>query len=219
MQKTDAVYEKIREGILSGELRPNQVLIETEIAEKMGVSRTPVRVAMGILEARGYITDKGGITIVREHSQDDVINSLEIREALETKGISLACVRASEADIKLAEVRLKEDALAIANQDVVRFLHTNAALHRAFLGGCGNEMLVSQVFDWWHYGPQIIRMYTRADWRRIAREHEAIFESLRNRDQAAASKAMRQHITHFITLMQRLMGVPGKPLAALPIKR
>ena len=203
MGKTQEVYEKLREDIISGNLQPNEILLHDEIATQLDVSRTPVREALGILEAREYVVRRGNLMVVANPSLSEIIDNLEIREALECKAISLACVRATNKQIAHAVDCLKNDNDAIASRDIPRFLQSNVELHRAVLCGCGCKTLMSFVFDWWHYHLNIIKTFSARDWRRVSREHAALVEGLCARDAAAASKAMRRHMRNTIEVAQK----------------
>ena len=86
----DQVFEVLRQHIVTGELQPNQRLIESEIAKELGVSRTPVHEALKRLEVMGYVsTLPGSGLIVTEHSTRQIQSLFEIREALETMAIGV----------------------------------------------------------------------------------------------------------------------------------
>lgn len=101
----EIVFERLRKAIIDGNLEPGDRLVETFIAENMGVSRTPVREAFRQLEIEGLaenIPRKG--TIVKGISKEDIIEIYQIREVLEGLAFRLTCSRISEEQI----VELKE---------------------------------------------------------------------------------------------------------------
>src|SRR5882724_3410548 len=108
MSAPDAVREKLRRAIVSGELAPGIQLKQDELAERFGFSRIPVREALRQLEAEGYVTiypNRGAV--VAELRLEDVLELLEIRLALESHALRLAVPRMVEMDIDAAEAILK----------------------------------------------------------------------------------------------------------------
>ena len=96
----DVVFNTLRQAILKGELAPGERLMEIQLAEKLGVSRTPIREAIRKLELEGLvlmIPRKGAeVAKISEKSLRDV---LEVRRSLEELAIELACQRMSEDDM------------------------------------------------------------------------------------------------------------------------
>ena len=103
----DVVFENLREAILEGELKPGQRLMEVQLAEQLGVSRTPVREAIRKLELEGLVImlpRKGAY--VANMSLKDIIDVLEIRASLEGLAASLAAQRMSSDDIDLSLIHI-----------------------------------------------------------------------------------------------------------------
>jgi DNA-binding GntR family transcriptional regulator len=90
MRASDRAYESIRDDILSWRLRPGTALAETDLADSLGISRTPVREALGRLAADGLVRASGRYDVVTELSVDSLGELFEYREALETKAAQLA---------------------------------------------------------------------------------------------------------------------------------
>ena len=113
----EIVFETLREAIITGVLKPGERLMEVQLAEEMGVSRTPVREAIRKLELEGFVVmvaRKGAY--VAGISLKDVTDVFEIRAALEGLAACLAAGRASEED-------LEEMERAVANRSA--YLETN----------------------------------------------------------------------------------------------
>ena len=94
MPLRDVIYNTLRDAIVSGDLKPGERLMEVTLAEKMGVSRTPVREAVRKLELEGLVTmipRKG--THVAELSVKDIMDVLEVRTALDKLATELAAER------------------------------------------------------------------------------------------------------------------------------
>jgi len=194
---TYRVVEQVRQEIAAGKLRPNQRLIEAEIAQKLGISRTPVREALRILETEGYLKrlPRGGLTVF-DYSIDEIRNICEIREALESMALKLACERATNEQIgKVVEIH--ESMLqVILRKDADKFLELNSAFHYELLAGCGNEQLMSliQSIRMKNFQHQMVRVFSANDWKRIPKQHQHYVDALQKRSTRLAQKAVHENI-------------------------
>jgi len=194
---TNRAFEVIREAIVSGELRPNQRLVEASIAKKLGMSRTPVREALMQLELSGYIStlSKGG-WIVTDHSPSKIRNLYEVREALEVMAIKLACLRATKEQIDRANDVHKLTVDAARNRETDKFTQLNSEFHAHLFGACGNEQLSSfienlrnQFFD-----RRVVHFFTGREWNTTISQHERILKAVSEKKPRLAEKAVRDHI-------------------------
>lgn len=193
----EEALERIRQAIVYGRLRPNQRLVESEIAQKLGMSRTPVREALKQLEMQGYLSKvpTGGM-MVTDHSPSQIRNLYEIREALETTAIRLACQRATQEQVDRATEYHNSSIEVIRKRDVSQFIDLNSAFHNELLSACGNEQLWSliqtfrdQVFD-----RRIVQVFMGRDWRAMTTHHARMLEAVRQRNARLAEKTLRDHI-------------------------
>jgi DNA-binding GntR family transcriptional regulator len=194
---TDKVVEQVRQEISTGKLRPNQRLVELEIAEKLGISRTPVREALRILETEGYLNRRphGGLTVT-DYSIDEIRDICEVREALESMAFKLACERATEEQINRV-IKMHEHILeVILQRDSDKFLELNTTFHNELLIGCGNEQLMSLIrsFRMKNFQHQIVRVFSASDWRRIPKQHQHYVDALQLRSPRLAQKAVHENI-------------------------
>ena len=119
----DVVFENLREAILEGQLKPGQRLMEVQLAEQLGVSRTPVREAIRKLELEGLVVmlpRKGAY--VANMSLKDVIDALEVRASLEGLSASLAAERISDIDLKKLKRIAEEFKESTMNADIETLL-------------------------------------------------------------------------------------------------
>ena len=189
--------ERLRQAIVTGALRPNRRLVESEIAKKLGMSRTPVREALKQLEMQGYLSKlPGGGLVVTDHSPSQIRNLYEIREALETMAIKLACQRATQEQIDKAADYHERSIEVINNRDVNRFIDLNSAFHNELLSACGNEQLWSliQVFRDQFFDRRLVKVFSAADWRIMIKHHQRLLDAVRQRDVRLAEKAVREHV-------------------------
>lgn len=126
----DVVFNTLREAILKGELKPGERLMELQLAAKLGVSRTPIREAIRMLEQEGLavtIPRKGAeVARMTEKDMEDV---LQIRDALDELAASIACEQISEEE--LAELRhtMHEFEESTKTGDVKRIAEADVRFH------------------------------------------------------------------------------------------
>jgi len=193
----DQVFELLRQHIVTGELRPNQRLVESEIAKELGVSRTPVREALKRLEVTGYVsTPSGGGLIVTEHSTRQIQSLFEIREALETMAIKLACEHVTEEQINKVEEYYIRGVEAIRNGDIDRYIELHRGFHEELYAACGNEQLLYLVrtFRYQYFDRRLARVYTPREWHIQITHHGRILEAVRQRSARRAEKALQRHL-------------------------
>ena len=122
----DVVFNTLRQAILKGELAPGERLMEIQLAERLGVSRTPIREAIRKLELEGLvlmIPRKGAeVAKISEKSLRDV---LEVRRSLEELAIELACQRMTEEEINSLEQTQEEFKKAVARGDAMKIAETD----------------------------------------------------------------------------------------------
>jgi DNA-binding GntR family transcriptional regulator len=191
VSKTDMVAALIRELIITGELTAGQQLRQRDLAQRFGVSQTPVREAMRRLESEGLVIGDThrGFTVV---TPDDgpVEENFQIRAALESLGASLAARKIDEAGLSELE-RLNERMRALADGDP-RYPELNREFHFTLYQYSRSPLLMSLMRLLWaslHGGPRVLRTHAES-----ARQHDAILDALRGGDADAASALTHQHI-------------------------
>lgn len=193
----DVVFNTLRQAILKGELEPGERLMEIQLAERLGVSRTPIREAIRKLELEGLVLmvpRKGAeVAKISEKSLRDV---LEVRRSLEELAIELACQRMTEDDIEELEKAQKAFAEAVACKDVMLMAEADEAYHDIIYKGTCNNRLVQILNNlreqMYRYRLEYIK---DADKRQILLiEHDNILKAMKARHVAEAKAAMREHI-------------------------
>jgi DNA-binding GntR family transcriptional regulator len=188
------VYEELRDQISTGVLRPNDALLENEIAGRLGVSRTPVREAIQRLVQDGFahMVQKRG-AFVSSITISDVLEILVIREALEGISSSLAATRLGDEtleglqrDFRELEEKRRQGPLDYAGDH----------LHTAILEAANNRRIVRTLGLFKHqlawFQVNAVSLPGRID--KSFEEHQVILNALLARDPARAEAAMRQHI-------------------------
>lgn len=193
----DVVFNTLRQAILKGELAPGERLMEIQLAERLGVSRTPIREAIRKLELEGLvlmIPRKGAeVAKISEKSLRDV---LEVRRSLEELAIELACQRMTEDEVKQLEEAQAFFREAVNKGDAMAIAESDEAYHDIIYYGTGNARLVQILNNlreqMYRYRLEYIK---DADKRQILLiEHEKILKAIKGRHVAEAKEAMREHI-------------------------
>ena len=190
-------HEHLREEIISGRLTPGTELQEVALAESLGVSRGPIREALGRLAAEGLVTvrPRRG-AVVRALSAEEFLEAYQVREALEVMAVRLAVPRLTAADVAGMQ-RLIEEMSALADaEDVQGFFETNGAFHQVFFEVAGNRMLAEQYRQ---LRDQIDRhrlrsLELRGNVRRSIAEHRAILRAVEAGDVERAVHLVSEHI-------------------------
>lgn len=142
----EKILETIRDSILKGSLKPGEKVAEPELAERFGISRTPIREAFRQLESEGYLTvipRKGAV--VTDLSERDVEEFYAIKSILEGYAARMAAERLSEKEIeRLEAINAKLEGLA-AEGDVKTFFRIHNEFHELFIRASGNEKLADLI--------------------------------------------------------------------------
>lgn len=193
----DVVFNTLRQAILRGELKPGERLMEIQLANKLGVSRTPIREAIRKLELEGLvlmIPRKGAeVADIKEKNLRDV---LEVRSALETLSVRLACERITDEQIEELKRAAKEFKFTLKSGDITKIAEADVKFHDVIYEATENKKLIQLLNNlreqMYRYRMEYLK--DRKSHSRLAAEHEEILAALENRDEAAAVKVMRYHV-------------------------
>ncbi|MDD4084954.1 MAG: GntR family transcriptional regulator [Acidaminococcaceae bacterium] len=193
----ELVCEKIRQAITSGIFKSGERLMEIQLAEEMGVSRTPVREAIRKLELEGFVVmiPRRG-TYVADISIKDLTEVYEIRTALDVLAAGLAAERISDEELEAMQRLLVEIGEYIEEGNLEKIVETDTAFHDILYQASRNERLVSIINN---LREQITTLRGRSMHYpgRLANtlaEHRIIVDSLAQRDSEKAQKAVREHM-------------------------
>ncbi len=204
----DVVFEAMREAILTQVLRPGERLMEIQLAEDMGVSRTPVREAIKKLVAEGFVTltpRKGAQ--VAELSLDDVRELYEIRSGLEVLACGLAAERASKEEIEEIVRYVSKTSEELYSQNVAGIVQIDIGFHDLVYKATHNGRLLSILLN---ISAQVYRI--RASSIQLPGrkeesllEHRQIAEAISARDVSLARKLAQKHIANARNAMNKYL--------------
>ncbi|NVN11587.1 GntR family transcriptional regulator [Nguyenibacter vanlangensis] len=191
---TDATYEHVLDLILSRRLPGNTIIQERRMAEELGVSRTPMREALGRLEGEGLIVRHGPRTLaVRLVSLEEFLQSLELRLLIEPHAASVSALHIP--DDRLAELRRSLRSID-PRQDHPPAMHWvfDDNLHGAVGEYCKNDLTANTLLAMRRLTKMFERQHlperTAPGWK----EHDEILSALETRDGARARRAMAEHL-------------------------
>lgn len=194
MQK-DA-YSLILEAIDAGVYQPGDRLVESELAERLGVSRTPVREALQRLETQSMLTRDGRSLIVASLDHNQLAELYVVRAELEALAARLAARHASDEELRVLRAMVEEDR-KLTGGDPRALSRANKRLHRQIHLASHNRFLIQQL-DLLHRSMALMATTSFAAEGRdevALAEHDAIVRALEARDGEAAQTALRAHIS------------------------
>jgi DNA-binding GntR family transcriptional regulator len=205
-------YEKLRDAITSGVLQPSQRLVEAELSEAFGLSRTAVRTALVRLEQDGLVShERHRGAKVRLVTEREAVEILEARAALESLAVRSAALNATTDDIaELRELLAQMKALLKAG-DLLRVSDVNARLHRRLLEISRNRTAIRLTST---LNSQLVRFQFRtilAPGRapQSLAEHTAVVDAVAAHDPDAAEQAMRAHLLHVVETVRAIAEAPA----------
>jgi DNA-binding GntR family transcriptional regulator len=194
--RSDDVYERLREAIVTGRARPNERLIEAELAERLQVSRTPVRESLQRLAAEGLVVSRRRGWVVLEHTSTEIREIYEARAALEGYCARLAAERATEAQLKEIASLHRGDPKRILKSSRQHLVEVNDRFHDAIVAAAQNKRLADMIRRnrTFYFTFRIAQLYSDEEADASIAGHLAIVRALLQRDSNRAERAMRAHI-------------------------
>jgi DNA-binding GntR family transcriptional regulator len=191
-------YSQLRQLIVSGHAPPGSFLSERQLAAQMGMSKTPVHVALERLQAEGFIdvSPQQGI-VVREMSIQDIVEHYELRQAVESYVVTKLSGRLTAEQIKRLKDVLTRHKKAVKTGDHIQYVVLDSEFHLLLCEFLNNRQItqtLEQLRDKIH---QVIQRVTNLDRNRIAEalaEHAAIAEAMIDGNTTSASRLLIEHL-------------------------
>jgi DNA-binding GntR family transcriptional regulator len=193
----ERVYEALLELITTRSLRPGQHLVESELAQHLGVSRQPVREALQRLNTDGWVDLRPAQgAFVHEPKEEEADQLLTVRTLLEAEAARLAAVNAGAEGVAELEDLCARGEAAVGGAEVEKVVEANAAFHARVMGLAGNAVLaeLARQVDRrvrWYYTP-VARQRGAQSWI----EHRELIAAIADGDERRAAEVMREHTEH-----------------------
>ncbi len=193
----DVVFRKLRQEILTGELKPGERLMEIHLAQRLGVSRTPIREAIRQLEQEGLVVmiPRRGAEVA-QMTEKNLQDVMEVRRALDVLSVELACERISEEDKAALKKACAAFEKAVESRDFKEIAEKDVALHEIIVKAAGNTrllLLVNQLQEqMYRYRFEYIKDASQHSL--LVQEHQKIYDSIIANDKESAAKAASVHI-------------------------
>ena len=204
----EAVHQRLKESIVRGEIAGGTKLVETRLAQKLGVSRTPLREAINRLEQDGFveIIPRRG-AFVKTQSLQEILETLELREVLEGLAVRLAARHATPKMIQKMKACFQGFSARNVEGSISSYAHQNIRFHNLIIQASRNRKLIAiirNLFD----QMDMVRLHTivlpgRA--RKSLSEHSAIILHIEKGSAQTAEKELRAHIAD---LRQAVLKLP-----------
>ena len=209
----DVVFYTLRQSILTGELKPGERLMEIHLADKLGVSRTPVREAIRRLELEGLVTmfPRRGAEVaqITEKSMSDV---LEVRRTLDALCAELACDRITKEGLAALKQACETFEQCVDTQDTKKIAQADVALHDIIVQATGNQRLIQMVNNlseqMYRYRFEYIKDSRQHE--TLVKEHRIIYQSILDKDKDTAAAAAKTHIDNQRKAIMRQIRLDNK---------
>ena len=195
----DVVFNTLRRAILRGELKPGERLMEIQLANKLGVSRTPIREAIRKLELEGLvlmIPRKGAE--VAEITEKNLRDVLEVRCALEELAVQLACDRIDRDRLRELHAAAAHFRDVLGNADITELGEADEAFHDVIFQATGNNRLIQLLNNLREqmYRYRIEYLKKKECYPQLLEEHAQIMRAIEEQDKEKATKITMQHINN-----------------------
>ncbi|MEG0963289.1 MAG: GntR family transcriptional regulator [Lachnospiraceae bacterium] len=195
----DVVFNTLREAILKGELKPGERLMELQLASKLGVSRTPIREAIRMLELEGLamtIPRKGAE--VAKMTEKDMEDVLQIRKVLDELAVGLACDNMTEEILEELKVSLKHFEDCTRDHNVKKIAQADVEFHDVIYRSSNSPKLVNMLSNLREqmYRYRVEYLKNEEIYPTLMEEHRKIFEGLVHQNREEVIKVMSYHVVN-----------------------
>jgi DNA-binding GntR family transcriptional regulator len=189
----DQVYSRLKHDIIIGDIPQGTPLVETQLAERYGVSRTPIRQALQTLERDGLIARDGRSLRVRSQPPAEIMELYEVRELLEERAARLAAQRHDASDAIVLQRLMERMSAELSTVD--RYL-LNREFHHALWQAAHHTVLMQTLERL--YANSVLGLTTTLGsakrWKTALKEHRAMVEAVLARDEERSAELVRAHL-------------------------
>lgn len=202
----DVVFNTLRQEILMGKLKPGERLREIQLADKMGVSRTPVREAIRMLELEGLVkmVPRRGAEVANI-TESDLQDAFEVRNALEKLAIELACERMTSEQIDRLKANAKEFQEAANQNDAEKLARIDEEFHDIIFEATNNQRLIQLLNNlrqqFYRYRLECLK--DKNSHQSLLEQHMTIIDNIENKNVEAATANITAHITNQVNVVSK----------------
>ena len=193
----DVVFNTLRQAILKGELEPGERLMEIQLADRLGVSRTPIREAIRKLELEGLVimVPRKGAEVARI-TEKDLNDVLEVRCALEELAVELACKKITKAQADELEATLATFKVAIHGKNLTEMAEMDEKFHMVIYEATGNTRLIQTLNNLREqmYRYRVEYLKDKDVFGKLVVEHESIAKNILESNIELAKNNVKDHI-------------------------
>lgn len=202
----EEIKEALMQAIESGELAPGDRIVESRWAKALGVSQSPIREAIRELEMVGLVENipyKG--TIVRKLTRKDIIDTYQVRIALETMGICEAIQGDTEQLIQSMKEFMEQMISSAQSGELARFVESDAAFHEAYMKISNNDLL-KRLWQQCYIrdNTRLSTVYSQESLIELAKRHETLCQAIQMRDEKRCRKEIQKHFEMLIDGLSKL---------------
>jgi DNA-binding GntR family transcriptional regulator len=205
---SEVAHKALMGMLLRGDLAPNEVITERQIALQLGISRTPMREAVRRLEGERFLErQRSGALVVRALPLEEFMHILNVRRLLEGETARLAAGRMPREELERLRLRFVEAAKLPDDQITPEFTDSDRDLH-GLIGAYSGNPVLGQIIDDLRTRTSMIRFGRLPERRQtVCEEHIAIIDALMSGDGEKSRDAMQHHIDQVrLTILARLGG-------------
>jgi DNA-binding GntR family transcriptional regulator len=193
---SEKIAQTIRNNIIKGIIKPGERLVEPKLSEQLGISRTPIREALRLLEMEGFIDiiPRRG-AVVTTLSRKDIDDIFIIKMKLESLAAKLAVAHLEKADIdKMKELASKMEAGSA--KGVTQLINWNYDFHNVFIYQCHNERLVRMLegLQQQFKRATVYSFTTEGRTKKVNEEHQRLIDAFEAKDEDTVEKIVEQHV-------------------------
>ncbi|MGB9813216.1 MAG: GntR family transcriptional regulator [Thermovenabulum sp.] len=193
----ELIYEYIRKKIFTGELKEGERLVEKDLAEKLKVSRTPVREALRKLETEGLVVHlpRKGV-VVKGFSKEDVIEIYSIRKALEALAITFTVKNITQSEIEKLKKLNEKMKKAAEKDDTEKLFELLREFNKVLIESCRMPRLINLISTYREYLERFRAITMSQKERKLSalKEHDEIIDAIINRDEKRAQELVQDHL-------------------------
>lgn len=197
MPLRDLVFHTLRRAIMQGNLKPGERLMEIKLANRMGVSRTPIREAIRMLELEGLVVmiPRKGAQVAKI-TEKDLREVLEVRMGMEQLAVRFACERITTEQADELYKASREFEEAVKQNNLTQIAEADVHFHELVYQASGNARLVQLLNNlreqMYRYRIEYLKVTEIRS--SLVKEHDILCEKLRARDVLGAQSIMNDHI-------------------------